>query len=691
MRPLFFIVFFFLATSVNGQAGPDLVVGVARQLNVKAGGLKKTDPRKSIMFSDSSLKVLPNGEFTNEKMQAYSNKAFGYYYLNKHDSALIAMKQGLRFAKRFENKTSQANMLGQIGVYFLMRGELDSSLVYGKHSIILLKEIHESGADTSQNLMMNISKALSNTAQIFIKKGDYESGFAHYIEALEFRELAKAPLMSIGKLTINIAGLYVYIKDYENAKDYYLRALGVFEPEKDLEMMELIYGNLGVVYKNLGDTTKAIDYYKRSLAINAELDNDKLRAKNLGNLATLYMDENDYEIAEQYFSEALELGKGQNDKYSLAQMYKNLGLIYQKTKRYGKAVSNMEKCLALARPEKMNTLIRDAELSLSEIYGGLGNYKKAYLHHLAFHRAYDTINNLDHKNRIVELQTQFETEKKEKEILALNAHKVENELLLQKQKTAIKLQRFASFAILVFLVVLALFAWLFFNRFKIKQKARQTELEMKNLEVEGRLLRSQMNPHFIFNALNSIQNFILKNENKKAANYLLKFSRLMRNVLNISREPLVLLLDDIQTLDLNLQLEKLRMKGKFDYSIYVNPVIDAGAIYIPPMILQPFVENAIKHGMANKETKGSIRVKIEKGVGHLLCSIEDNGIGREASVGQKGRKPHKSLGTQLISERFDLMNKQGKGHNISQKIVDLKDGNGKGIGTKVELSIPFEG
>ncbi|RLD55731.1 MAG: hypothetical protein DRJ05_12500, partial [Bacteroidetes bacterium] len=628
-------VFTISTITVFGQGVSKTIIEKALYYNKTASELYKTNPEKSILYSDSSLAILPDDKFTDERMQAISNKAFGYFYLKKYDSTLILMKQGLKFAKSFNNTKSEANMLGQIGIYFLFRGELDSSLVYNKKSITQLKSIYENKADTSNDHLMNISKTLSNTAQVYIKKGDYENAFTLNIEALKFREMAKAPPQSIGKLTINIAGLYVYIKDYKNAKGYYLQALDIFEPEKDLEMMEMIYGNLGVVFKNLGDTSEAINYYKKSLRLNDELNNDKQKAKNLGNLATLYMDKSDYEIAERYFLEALELGKNLEDKYSLAQMYKNLGLIYQKTNRYEKAISNMNKCLGLAKPEKMNTLIQSAELSLSELYYKLGNYKKAYQHHLQFHRVYDTINNISNKNRVAELQTQFETEKKKKEILVLNADKAEKELLLEKQKAEIMTQRLISFGVLAFLMIIAVLAGLLFNRFKLKQKAQRTELEKENLEVESRLLRSQMNPHFIFNSLNSIQNFILKNDNKQAANYLLMFSKLMRNVLNLSREPVVVLSDDLQTLELNLQIEKLRMKEKFDYFIDVDPEIDTEAIYIPPMILQPYVENAIKHGIGNKSSAGKIKIEINISGKHLLCLIDDNGVGRGFSAKQK--------------------------------------------------------
>jgi len=136
-------------------------------------------------------------------------------------------------------------------------------------------------------------------------------------------------------------------------------------------------------------------------------------------------------------------------------------------------------------------------------------------------------------------------------------------------------------------------------------------------------------------------------------------------------------------------LEKLRMKEKLNYSIEISPDIDPEATYIPPMVLQPYVENAIKHGIANKTSAGTIKIEINKNGKNLFCLIEDNGTGRKASTKHQDDPSHKSLGTQLTSERFDLINKQGEG-KIFHNITDLLDENGKGLGTRVELNIPYE-
>jgi len=346
------------------------------------------------------------------------------------------------------------------------------------------------------------------------------------------------------------------------------------------------------------------------------------------------------------------------------------------------------KSLEVAETEGMNTLIYKIEEALSQVYNNTGNYKQAYFYHVKYHNLYDSINNENSRNRLSELQTRFETEKKEKEILRLTAEKTEQKLAIIEQKSNLTRQRMIIFTILLVLFLSAGLAYFLFIRYRLKQKNKHIELENQNLQIESRLLRSQINPHFIFNALNSIQHFVLNNEKTQASTYLIKFANLMRNVLSMSRKEMVSLEDDLETLKINLELEKLRLKDKFDFVFSIDQSIELDAIYIPPMLMQPHIENAIKHGVEKKEGAGTIRIEISLPDHHLKCVIQDDGIGREKSaVNQK--KGHVSVAGKLTRERFEILKKK-RGTHISQVIIDQKDSHGNSIGTRVELIIPFE-
>ncbi len=253
----------------------------------------------------------------------------------------------------------------------------------------------------------------------------------------------------------------------------------------------------------------------------------------------------------------------------------------------------------------------------------------------------------------------------------------------------IKRQHFTqttTFYILIFTFFILVIALI--SHFRIKAKRRQIEQERQLMLAEQRALRSQMNPHFIFNALNSIRRFILENDIDKADYYLTSFATLMRKVLDNSRQNFITLENELQTLKLYLELEHLRFDESFDFEIKVDPSIDIYNWLIPPMIIQPFVENAIWHGLALKKSDGKLLLEFQKKGDKVLCIIQDNGIGRKRAqqIAAK-RKGHKSTGLSNTAERLDLISRL-YGKKISLKIIDLYDENNEPAGTRVEILFP---
>ncbi len=247
------------------------------------------------------------------------------------------------------------------------------------------------------------------------------------------------------------------------------------------------------------------------------------------------------------------------------------------------------------------------------------------------------------------------------------------------------------------LLALALLGYAYY-RYRIRLFRRESELKSefeKRLSAEEmNALRAQMNPHFLFNSLNSIDNFILKNESRKASEYLNNFARLMRLILQNSRSNYVNLKDELEALELYLQMESLRFKDKFQYEIKVADGLDTASTDIPPMLIQPYVENAIWHGLMHKSDKseGWVEVSVSQQNGALHCRIEDNGIGRERAAEIKASHPasgggKKSFGMQITQDRIAMINKLYNA-NTSVEIVDLKNEEGEATGTRVELVIP---
>jgi LytS/YehU family sensor histidine kinase len=199
-----------------------------------------------------------------------------------------------------------------------------------------------------------------------------------------------------------------------------------------------------------------------------------------------------------------------------------------------------------------------------------------------------------------------------------------------------------------------------------------------------------MNPHFIFNTLNSIQYYMYQHDKIATNNYLTKFSRLIRKILENSQHALVPVKDELDVIQLYLELESLRFKDKFTFVITIDEEIDTLTYKIPTMLIQPYVENAVCHGLINKPDHGRLTIAMQLCSGHICCTIEDNGIGREAAMAIKKQKdtPYHSLGTKITESRITITNAL-YGTDLKVIYTDLKDPENNPSGTRVELQLPL--
>jgi len=233
-----------------------------------------------------------------------------------------------------------------------------------------------------------------------------------------------------------------------------------------------------------------------------------------------------------------------------------------------------------------------------------------------------------------------------------------------------------------FVIVSGLLAFFIYKQKRIKEIQEKADLQQK-------VLRLQMNPHFIFNSLASIQNLMINNNIDAANKYLSKFSTLVRSVLYNSFHDKITIEKEMKTLDSYLALQKLRYINRFDYSISIDPAVDAEYTEIPVMLIQPFVENAVEHGIKPKSAAGHINLICERKNHSVLIKIIDNGIGREKSemLRLKFQKDHKPLATDVTIERIKMLNKRHK-QKIKLNIIDLKDEHCEACGTKVIFELP---
>jgi len=239
------------------------------------------------------------------------------------------------------------------------------------------------------------------------------------------------------------------------------------------------------------------------------------------------------------------------------------------------------------------------------------------------------------------------------------------------------------FSLMGMFVMGGLMTILIYRNKQIKALQEKTDLQLK-------VLRLQMNPHFIFNSLSSIQNLLINDDVELASGYLGKFSALVRSVLHSSFNDTVDINTEVKTIESYLALQRLRFSNRFDYFINVDPSLDDGFTEFPVMLLQPFLENAIEHGIKHLSTPGSITVSFKRSGQFMEVEIEDNGIGRKKAEELRllYHKDHKPMATETITDRINHLNKRQK-LKITLDVIDLKDEKGEACGTRVVLRIPL--
>jgi hypothetical protein len=246
-----------------------------------------------------------------------------------------------------------------------------------------------------------------------------------------------------------------------------------------------------------------------------------------------------------------------------------------------------------------------------------------------------------------------------------------------------------AYMLLALLIAVGIYAVIQYRITKIRMHHEIAMQKHKAIELEMQALRAQMNPHFIFNSLNSINMFILENDKLQASAYLSKFSRLIRLILQNSREAAIPLQSELEALRLYLELESLRFENKFVYLITVDETIDPTLLKVPPLLIQPYAENAIWHGLMQKKEKGHLQIELRQENGALFCKITDDGIGRKKGEEYKSKSAstYKSFGMSITQSRLAMMGKT----NLNNGVVEIKDltyPDGSAAGTEVVIKIP---
>lgn len=503
-------------------------------------------------------------------------------------------------------------------------------------------------------------------------------------------------------------------------------SLEIFLSQKEYTEASTCYNTIGSTIATNGDLETGKVYLQKAIDYN-ELEKedpfyDRAKMNHLIVFANILLKSDALDSAFDMTREALEFSI--QNKFQRQEIFclVNLGRTQKKRKQYLSAKQYLHRALVKSSPTQMQLVKAVAYNHLADIAVVLNNLDSAYYFFdqgLEVCRNHDTflpiqLDLLEKKakllarNRQPDLayQTQLEhmalkdsffSLEKEKEIQSVEAEfkareKDRNIELLSQQTTIQALQikqrnQALIIGLIIFLMVLSS-VFFFYNARSSKRKRIQAELKQQTRESELKALRSQMNPHFVFNALNSIQEYIMSNERKLAGKYLGKFADLMRIYLEHSKKTTVTVGEEVEALSLYLELEKLRFEDSLEYIISVHKNVDI-TLEIPSLLLQPYVENAIKHGLLHKKEGRKLDVLLTQENDILQCEIIDNGVGRKksAEINQMRNPDHKSFATKATQSRIELLN-QDRMIPIQENVTDAFSDLEEFCGTRVLLKIP---
>lgn len=576
---------------------------------------------------------------------------------------------------------------------YLIRFHIASSIFY--RSSLEVKMAKESAfkaleyANSHKDSIRYKAKIYNSLGAIADDESDVQTAIEYHLIALRYAESINYEAQ-IATICGGIGRAYLYLDEYNIAEEYFLRAIAIKENNNEFDQhLGTYYTNLSNCYDAKGNYTKSLEYLDKAIELKAAEHNSIGIITAYNNKAYTLFLMNRLIDAERTVQIAISMADSLQIEVDQMYAYSTYAEILFAQNRVEKAEEYMSRSIDLS---KRNNDLYLAKYNLDLLYNislKKGDYQQALEYYKQRSVVMDSVYNVRSRSEVEKLALEYETEKKNKEIELLNAEKTINTIDLKKSR---QLQIVFLIAAILALTVLVLLWSRHKNKIKtdkILNESMERSFEKKLADSELQALRAQMNPHFLFNCLNSINSFIIKNEQEQASEYLVKFSKLIRRVLSNSKEPKVTLANELEALELYIEMEALRFGGKFKYDINIASEVEVDYLEVPPLIIQPYVENSIWHGLMHKtEGIGKLTIAIKQENDTLIFSIEDNGIGREAAseLKTKSAEKRKSYGMNITQERLKHFNPKGK-ENANVEIIDLKETNGKGIGTKVIIRI----
>lgn len=538
------------------------------------------------------------------------------------------------------------------------------------------------------NYRISLQNNETNTVKLKLAAAYKEN--KNYQESVQtYNRIPKKELSNWQSITLyeGLGDVHLSTKAYNASINAYQQGLNVAQKHQISAKITDLNSKIAQVYNAKGETQKAEGYFNKSLKL-ANSQTKKRAAEEKIKVADFQNNINNYSNEIELRKDALKDLKTiknnapidlSSDLTAQKQNYK-IGNAFALKKDYENAIPYLKKSIEEAGAMKDLIVQKDATRKLSEIYRESGNFDKALLAYQSYVELVDKLYVIKEQQIAQAARFSKDIVAKQNRILSLESDRALSQSTYQLTIEQAKLQKLIIYSLIGGVLLLLVLAFLMFKYIK-QQRLANNLLALKSL-------RSQMNPHFIFNALNSVNSFIASNDERTANKYLTDFSLLMRAVLENSEQDFIPLEKEIELLKLYTKLEHFRFQDKFDYTIHIDETIQINDFIIPPMLLQPYIENAVWHGLRYKKTKGFLEVSITQTTSEeIKITIIDNGIGREKSKALKtvNQQKQNSKGMGNINKRVAILNAMYK-DKVTINVADFQK-EADDVGTKVVVTL----
>ena len=596
--------------------------------------------------------------------QSTLNLGVGENYKRNYPSAERYLRQSILLSENVHDDRSKAWGYIYLGWVLFLKNEYPNA----EESYIKATAFFQNkGEDEGR------SKLCSFKSILYTAMGDYEKGFEYCRLSLQIRESINDNICIILSYN-NLGNLYKAAGDFETALDYYHQSLQ-YAKEHDIFWDE--NEQIGSLYCNLNRFDSSFYYLKQSLQ---SFPKDPIIWKSL---SETYLAHDEFDSSLKISLILINGFRTSDDRFHLMSSLLNAGKAYDGMKKDSSALNFTLESVSLAQQAGAKQSMLDGYHLLSKIYNHFGKLDSAFIYLSKYSVLKDSVLTKKFFSRLNDYKSSAENEEKLARMALLDKdNKIKEQEIEQKSLlNAILIGSILTFIILSLII---------FRSIYLKRKNEKSQNKRAQTELQQQVLRAQMNPHFIFNSLNSINRFILQNNKSQASEYLTKFSRLVRLILQNSQASLIPLENEIESLNLYLELEALRFDYHFEYTICIDDSLQTGNLQVPPLFIQPFVENAIWHGLMHKEEKGHLKIELIQRDDMLCCRVTDDGIGRKKALDLKDRSipKYKSMGMRITEERIAVLQQKNKSETYVQ-VTDLILPDGNTGGTEVFLKIPI--